>query len=423
MSLIHQVLKDLENRKNSTLPTENLLAGLPIQANAKEYDQQVIRKMLWLIIGASALVLLLLGPLIHYKMTQHAKNMSLVQTQVIKTSSLMNKPVEQTNPDLANSIPAILTGVTLQAQNEMTYLHLLINKNILYRINLNKDNNQLLIILEHAQLPTVLPAIDYTNTAINKIKMVNTANNQLKIIINLNKNVLLSAFNLVTDTHSPAIKIDLFQDKNITAPLTPIASGAETGVMKKQLLPLSLAEQYHEALQLASVGNIAKSINLLAKLNLQVPDDTDIRQSLATLLLEQHNYFGADKVLQRGLAMQPSFVPFIELQARAWVEEGRINQAVNLLKSFSPVLATHPDYYAFLAALYEREGQALNSADLYQQLLSYENSHGRWWIGLAISLDDLGRHAQALEAYHHAQKIGDLTPALQSFAQTKTYDG
>jgi len=101
------------------------------------------------------------------------------------------------------------------------------------------------------------------------------------------------------------------------------------------------------------------------------------------------------------------------------VNEGRINQALTLLKKSPPSLATNPEYYAFIAALYQRLGQLPSAENLYQQLTTLHPEKGVWWLGLGVTQEGLGKSAQALEAYAKAERSQDLDPELRGYVGTR----
>lgn len=63
----------------------------------------------------------------------------------------------------------------------------------------------------------------------------------------------------------------------------------------------------------------------------------------------------------------------------------------------------------------QRSGQHNSAIQLYQRLLDIQPSEPRWKVGLAISLDNLGKSDQALIFYQQGMYSGKLDRALQDF--------
>ena len=99
--------------------------------------------------------------------------------------------------------------------------------------------------------------------------------------------------------------------------------------------------------------------------------------------------------------------------------EGKVNRALDLLQRVAPPLEQDPEYHALMAALYQRQGQSMLSAKIYEQLLALHPNTAVWWIGLGIALESDGKNNAAKEAYLHASQGAGLNTALNAFIQTR----
>jgi MSHA biogenesis protein MshN len=82
-----------------------------------------------------------------------------------------------------------------------------------------------------------------------------------------------------------------------------------------------------------------------------------------------------------------------------------------------PYVQTDFDFYAFLAALLQREGRHREAVDYYRTALRGVPGNGVWMMGLAISLRASNQAAEAREAFASALNSKQLSPALQEFVE------
>ena len=127
----------------------------------------------------------------------------------------------------------------------------------------------------------------------------------------------------------------------------------------------------------------------------------------------------AEKLLKEGLAGQAANSDWSNLYARLLVNKGNVTGAVKVLKSVMPDMSIEPDYYAFLAALYQKSEYHEDAVLTYRQVLRVRPGNGVWWMGLAISLESLGRNDEALFAYNKALDGKFMSQDLHRYVQGK----
>lgn len=196
-------------------------------------------------------------------------------------------------------------------------------------------------------------------------------------------------------------------------------SSLPTDAIVKLRTDISMSDQYQKALQLSSEGHGHDAMKMLTSILSKDPDYAAVRESLASLLITQGNTVQAEQILKIGLKQRPYFPAFVVLKARILVDEGKINQALDLLQLAPPMLTTNPDYHAFIAALYQRQGKPLFAEKLYEQLLAVQPNNAKWWMGLGIALEGMGKPTLALEAYVKAGNSNQLTPELKIYAESR----
>lgn len=139
------------------------------------------------------------------------------------------------------------------------------------------------------------------------------------------------------------------------------------------------------------------------------------RQALLGLLIQAHDYPAAERVLNDGLALNPAQPGLALALAHLQVERGDSAAALSTLAGAEGEARGNADYLAFMAALYERGGDHARAADHYQSALALRPQSGVWLMGLGMALQGLNRNAEAREAYQRAQASNSLTPELQAY--------
>ena len=136
-------------------------------------------------------------------------------------------------------------------------------------------------------------------------------------------------------------------------------------------------------------------------------------------MIQQGKKPDASKLLDAGLNLDPANATFLKLKARLLVEAGKVDMALKLLANASPEMITDPEYYAFIAALHQRQGNSSLAENLYKKLLVLQPSNAKWWVGLGIALEARGDQSQAVDAYTNADSIGGLDPELKSYLNSR----
>jgi MSHA biogenesis protein MshN len=184
----------------------------------------------------------------------------------------------------------------------------------------------------------------------------------------------------------------------------------------KEITPQQQAENdYGKAVTLLQQGRTAEASELLGKVLLLDPVNTSARQTLAGLLVEGKHYDEARRSLQDGLKLDPSQTGLAMILARLQVEQGDTQSALKSLQRSLPYAVERPDYQAFLAALLQREGRHKEAIEHYSQALRKSPGSGIWLMGLGISLQAENRQAEAQEAFNRAKASHTLSPELQAF--------
>ncbi len=195
------------------------------------------------------------------------------------------------------------------------------------------------------------------------------------------------------------------------------------GSIKKQVRQLTQkqrAEQaFHNAYASLKRGDVLHSEDLFRELLEQHPRHTRAREMLAGIYIKAGRYVEAAELLERGVNINPEHSMFRKLYARVLLEQDGLNKAVQVLEGRLPPIAQNVDYYALLAALYQRQGRHKNAVALYQNMLKENTMVGIWWIGLGISQEKLGESVAARQAYEKARASGTLAVEMIQYADNR----
>lgn len=186
----------------------------------------------------------------------------------------------------------------------------------------------------------------------------------------------------------------------------------------KEITPQQRAEnEYGKAVTLLQQGRVTEASELLAHVLQLDPGNTAARQTLVGLLVEGKRYGEAERRLQDGLKLDPSQTGLAMILARLQVEQGDTQSGLKTLQHSLPYAAERPDYQAFLAALLQREGRHKEAIEHYLQALRKVPASGVWLMGLGISLQAENRQAEAQEAFIRAKASNTLSPDLQAYVE------
>lgn len=202
-------------------------------------------------------------------------------------------------------------------------------------------------------------------------------------------------------------------------PSRKVANNSQhTGKAKfvKHVRPEQASEQqYQQALTYVQQGRVSEAQNILASAIKTYPKNHDARQTLAALLLDNNRIQDASTVLKDGLTVSPEHVAFRMTAARLEIELGNQPEALTTLLSGVSFAHNNATYNAFLATLLQRNRQHKDAVKYYQTALNIDRGMTNAYIGLGISLQALGQLEEAHVAYSHAQNNRSLNPNLKSF--------
>lgn len=463
MSLINQMLKDLDKRRrqgessaDKGIPAgvQQLQPSVGIMSKKRAVNLAIsprIRLLILLVIGVVAgkfgwnywqdwqtqpvtqkhslagevhYVLSALKQYIHHKKPSQPASSSMAtlsQLEALLTEVTVSMPSMHTLHTLTTHVAekpdvALPKNITVQKIPNGAQVIFHLSANPVYKVNEIPSQHQLTVVLADAKWPLQdFPA------PIAPIKDITVTHHQRDtlITVQMEPNTQVADM-LVEKPEGNQLHFAFVHSNANTSPsawLNQTVSG--NGIKKAPVLsPVEIASRdYARALKMADRHDLAGAVVLLKKILDNVPEFHDARETLTVIYLKQKHYRQAQRLLGDGLRIAPEQVAFLNLQARLLVATGKRQRAIHLLQQHSPSIDTYPDYYAFLAALYQQNGDYLISAKLYDELVKIQPNNGLWWLGKAIGLNAYGQRGAALHAYKQAEVAPNLTPQLRAYVE------
>ncbi len=204
--------------------------------------------------------------------------------------------------------------------------------------------------------------------------------------------------------------------------------GMESGTVRKSprpVTPLQRAEEhYRRAYTLLSQGRQTRGEAALRQALAAAPGHEKARELLALVLIRGGRLVEAGEVLRKGLQRNPGNLKLVRIYAEVLDRQQHTPVAVRLLERYRPArIEQDPAYFALLAAYDRKLERHRQAADLYRELTRLQPDNGLWWIGLGLSLEALDQPVAAAEAYRKARDTGSLNATLRRFVAGKLQAG
>lgn len=207
-----------------------------------------------------------------------------------------------------------------------------------------------------------------------------------------------------------------------TAPPVPAATlpPAEIDKQVREQTPRQRAEtEYARGTAALHQGQFAEARSAFENALQIDPRHHPARQALVGVLLDGRRQADAMRVLQEGLQLAPSQHGFAMTLARLQLDGGDLDVGVETLARSLEYPGASPDYAAFYAGLLQRQQKHVEAVTQFERALRQRGGVGVWLLGLGVSLEALGRNAEAQEAYRRAKASGNLSAELQAFADQR----
>ena len=208
-------------------------------------------------------------------------------------------------------------------------------------------------------------------------------------------------------------------DSSTITPETPVVEvpAAPVEIDIKSTNPNNVsANQLEYAVQLINSGRIAKAESLLQGL-LGGVEDYSARQHLLALYGRQKQVDREQRLLRGSMAKYPDAALFKTEYARSLFQSAAYRAVIQL---FANEISIDVTQQALVAASYQRLDEHENAVRHYRLALAQDANNARNWIGLGISQEHTAALEEALDSYQRAVKLGGLNNRLRAFIATRS---
>lgn len=212
-----------------------------------------------------------------------------------------------------------------------------------------------------------------------------------------------------------AIAEDKPKAKRATKPLP-----ASAAVSLKSVTPLQKSDNlYKQSVSMLQQGRVAEARDALLQSLVESPSNHNARQLLVGLLVENKRSGEALTLLQEGVRIAPEQSGFVMALARLQVEAGDRKSGLQTLEQGAKYAVDDAEYHGFYAALLQRDSRHEEAVSHYLTALRGDPANNSWLVGLGISLQAQDKVADAREAFERARQSGQLSPELSAFVDQR----
>ena len=432
MSLINQMLKDLESRNlKDTYDEEKMLGG--VQTNEVKSTKSIPTLI---IVGLIALLLIAGGAWFLFNSERQSEQITAInssgevtipeqQAALVDSSATLiaiSAKDNRTGAELTLSLSSASQGLVLRQLPGKGRLEL---KSVSYSPELSVP------LLATQLFPGIHIVSEGDNTVLTiplaaneSLKMKDASGKQGQLIV-LTKTVSQTrprpvAKKPVEEKPKPPVSVAEEKENAITTDAEPEVDPQSLPVVKKAV-PLSPEQQslrdYQKAQDELRKGDTATAMLSLRK-SIGLYPLPQAYVALGGLLVNQGNNTEARNILNQGLKALPDNSEIAYLLARLQFDAGLVEQARQSLVSALARGRRNADYLALLAAVSQQLEKYAESTQAYVEALKLKPGQATWWMGLGISLEAQGKKSQAIEAFYKSLSSG-LGDSFQPFVMER----
>jgi MSHA biogenesis protein MshN len=207
------------------------------------------------------------------------------------------------------------------------------------------------------------------------------------------------------------------------APQAPAAAPQPAGKVvvskRERARPGSEAAEAHfrRAAALLNQGRVSEAEDHLIGALQADPAHIAARQAYVALLLEQQRVDAAKRVLTEALAGNPGQATFALTLARILAEQRDYLGAIDVMDRAGSI-SKNADFQSVRGAVLQRLGRHPEAVEAYQAAVQGAAQPATTWVGLGISLEAVGRKAEAAHAYRRSLG-GGLTREVRDYAESR----
>lgn len=204
-------------------------------------------------------------------------------------------------------------------------------------------------------------------------------------------------------------------------PQQPVQVSATAGKAKVKLSAMTAEEsaqlQLNEARGYAANGRLKDAENAYRTVLTRNPRLTNARLELVGLLSQQRQEAKALQLVNEGLRYQPTNAQLTTVKAQLLLTLGKADDAWGALQQLNESQVSETGFFVIKAGLASQRNDFETAYRNYSRLTIKEPSQGRWWLGKAISAEQVGNNAEAIEGYRRALTSGDISGGSMRYAQ------
>ena len=376
MSVINQMLKDLEQRDNESVPVGQIQSTpTPVSHSPKTFILITIIVVLLIVIGIFAWNL--------YTENQSLKQAAFADSQItaLKTTPADNEKTAgfKTNP---TQNAKLASELSVKPEDE----------NIKEITSVNASS------IEQISKQETLGNVGQNSVEEVKDTQVEGARFEGKKVI-----------------HEKAEAINA---RDNTSALKNSVNKSSMAVTRRQISPVDLAAQkMSQAKKAIELNNLKQAEHLFEDILLLQPEHKYARKQLAALWFGRKEYLAALNLLSQGIVIDGQDSEFYLMKARIYLSQGDPQQAYQNLNAL--VQTKDIEYQLALANTAQQIGNFSAAITAYKILLVMQPDVGRWWLGLAVVFDRNSQFEQAIPAYRTALIKGDLSISAVEFSQQR----
>lgn len=196
-------------------------------------------------------------------------------------------------------------------------------------------------------------------------------------------------------------------------------SAESSGTVNKHVRPeqeINLLIQ--KAVDHEQKGRLSEALTTLRQALVTYPQSEDARQLLAAYLFETKQEAEAVSVLQAGIKRNPEQVSLSRSLAKWQLSNNQPEAVLLTLKPFANVLARDPESQWMQAIACQQLGQHQAALPYFERAIILRPGQAQWMVAYAISLQASGQNAQALQQLQSAQAM-PLSERLSEFVNQR----
>jgi len=170
------------------------------------------------------------------------------------------------------------------------------------------------------------------------------------------------------------------------------------------------------AVELINSGRIAEAEALLQGL-LDGVEDYSARQHLLALYARQKMTSRAQRLLSESIAKYPRSALLKTEYGRSLYQAAKYRAVIEF---FANEVDADANQQALVASSHQRLDEHEAAVRYYQLALAQDPSNPRNWIGLGISQENIAALEEALSSYQRAARLGGLNNRLRAFIDTRS---